>query len=280
MKVYRSEHSLVIEITRKHQSSDDKPIILSELLCDGGVSEYHDDITIMINDQTHALIIDDMPRTEHTTLHIQLKPNTHLRYVLLQRDELVVDSMANARITCAVDQNATFEGAVLYAGSQASQVSVVMKLQGMHAQAHLHAAYICSGIMTTVLKTEQLHKAPHTESSVTMRVLVDDHAQSTYQGMITIEKQAPEANAQQEHKALLLSPYAQAKALPQLEVLTHEVRCGHGSAIGMIDQEQVWYLQSRGIAAFRAQQMLRQNFIMQAIPSWIPREWYQKIILE
>lgn len=280
MNLAISEYGLVIEITLNCQSNNDKPIVLSELLRDKDISEYHDDITIIVNDQTHALIIDDMPRTEHTTLHIQLKPNAHLRYVLLQRDELVVDSMANARITCVVDQNATLEGAVLYAGSKASQVSVVMKLQGMHAQAHLHAAYICSGTMTTVLKTEQLHKASHTESSVTMRVLVDDHAQSTYQGMITIEEQAPEANAQQEHKALLLSRYAQAKALPQLEVLTHEVRCGHGSAIGMIDQEQVWYLQSRGIAASRAQQMLRQNFIMQAIPSWIPREWYQKFISE
>lgn len=280
MNLAISEYGLVIEITRNHQSNNDKPIVLSELLRDKGISEYHDDITIIINDQVRALIIDDMPCIEQTTLHIQLKPNAHLRYVLLQRDELILDSVANARITCFVDQNATFEGAVLYTGSQASQVSVVMKLQGMHAQAHLHAAYICSGTMATMLKTEQLHKASHTESSVTMRVLVDDHAQSTYQGMITIEERAPEANAQQEHKALLLSPYAQAKALPQLEVLTHEVHCGHGSAIGMIDQEQVWYLQSRGIPVSRAQQMLRQNFIMQAIPSWVPREWYQKFTLE
>lgn len=280
MKMSSSEQSLVIEITRKRQSSDFKPIVLSKILRDKVIPEHHDDIAIIVNDQVHALIIDDIPRTEHTTLHIELKPDAHLRYVLLQHDELIITSLANVRIACVVDQNATFEGAILYTGSQASHVAVVMKLHGMHAQAHLHAAYDCRGSAKTYLNTEQLHDAPNTQSSVLMRALVNDHASSVYHGMITIQEQAAESNAQQEHKALLLSPNACARALPQLEVLTHEVQCGHGSAVGVLDSEQLWYLESRGISFSRAHDLLKQNFITQAIPSWVPREWRQKLILE
>ena len=59
---------------------------------------------------------------------------------------------------------------------------------------------------------------------------------------------------------LLLSDHARAISVPNIEVLTHEVQCGHGSAIGRLDEEQLWYLQARGLSPNQAEQMLINGF--------------------
>ena len=84
--------------------------------------------------------------------------------------------------------------------------------------------------------------------------------QRQHRGTFTIDKQAPETIAHQENKNILLSPTARVTSLPMLEANNHEVYCGHGSAVSMLDAQQLFYLASRGLDNECAQRILLESF--------------------
>lgn len=140
---------------------------------------------------------------------------------------------------------------------------LTMQLVGAGAEIAVSAVGWLSDDQQWEIVTRQEHQAPHTKSRVTVRLVHADRASSIYQGAITIAAQASESEAFQDHKALLIDTGAHAYARPTLEAQTNDIQCGHGSAIGYLDQEQLWYLQSRGIDLDRAQTILVAAFLSQ-----------------
>ncbi len=149
-------------------------------------------------------------------------------------------------------------------GGRYTKTFVTAYLTGASAQVSLHFSSRLKGTHYDNLITEQHHRAPATLSHCSVKYAQYKHARSFYNGHIVIEKDGAHSEASQDHKALLLDREARAVARPTLEVKTHEVQCGHGSAIGMLDEEQLWYLQSRGIVHERAEQLLVDAFFSEA----------------
>jgi Fe-S cluster assembly protein SufD len=94
---------------------------------------------------------------------------------------------------------------------------------------------------------------------------VADHAKSVFSGLIRIEKEGQKSNAHQTNRNLVLSDGAEAHSVPNLEILADDVRCGHGSAVGPLDEEQRYYLQSRGLDRPRADRLQVKGFFEEAI---------------
>ncbi len=116
----------------------------------------------------------------------------------------------------------------------------------------------------------QNHLAPSTTSDIQYRSALDGAAKSFFSGMVYIAKEAQKSDAFQSAKALLLSKEARADAIPNLEILADDVRCSHGAAVGSVDEDQKFYLQTRGIAPANAEQLIIQGFIepvIDAVPS-------------
>ena len=91
----------------------------------------------------------------------------------------------------------------------------------------------------------------------------------TYTGLIRIAKQAAQTNAYQANHNLMLSKTARAETIPMLEILADDVQCKHGASIGPIDDEQAFYLMSRGVPRPQAERLIVMGFIepiMQDIP--------------
>ena len=109
--------------------------------------------------------------------------------------------------------------------------------------------------------TQQHHQVGDTRSDLAIRSIVADQSHASYQGMIRIERNAVNADACQQNKNLLLSSNARAWSVPGIEVLNNEVKCFHGSAIGQLDEEQIWYLLSRGLDEKMARTILLEAFI-------------------
>src|SRR5689334_23002318 len=120
-------------------------------------------------------------------------------------------------------------------------------LRGEGAEARIAGVYGLHASNKVRINTVQHHQAAHTRSILVMRGIVRDSAHAYYHGIIRVEKDAHNADASQENKNMLMSNMARAVSEPQLEVLTNDVRCFHGSAVGRCDNEQLFYLQSRGI---------------------------------
>jgi Fe-S cluster assembly protein SufD len=94
---------------------------------------------------------------------------------------------------------------------------------------------------------------------------VADDARSVFSGLIRIEKEGQKSNAHQTNRNLVLSDGAEAHSVPNLEILADDVRCGHGSAVGPLDEEQRYYLQSRGLDRDRADRLQVKGFFEEAI---------------
>ncbi len=107
----------------------------------------------------------------------------------------------------------------------------------------------------------QLHEAPSTHSSVDVKTVLADPVSFSYDGTITIQEKAAHSQAFQSQKNLVLSPQAQVRSVPNLEVLTHEVQCGHGSAVSYVNDDHLFYLQMRGIFPLKAQELLVEGFL-------------------
>ena len=104
--------------------------------------------------------------------------------------------------------------------------------------------------------------SPETKCRVDMRAALADASASFFDGLIRVEENAKNATGFLSYKALLLSAGARAKPIPRLEVLTKEVASlGHAASVGKIDEEQLFYLQSRGLPHADAEYLIIQGFL-------------------
>ena len=102
--------------------------------------------------------------------------------------------------------------------------------------------------------------APHTRSNLEFRGAVDDNSRSIYTGLIRIEKDARAVEAFQTNRTIKLSETAWAESVPNLEIENNDVKCSHASAVGPIDAEQQFYLESRGVPTAIAERLVVQGF--------------------
>jgi len=111
------------------------------------------------------------------------------------------------------------------------------------------------------------HVAPSTKSNQLYKSVVHDQAHSVFNGRIMVRREAQLTNAYQLNKNLILSPEARVDTRPQLEIFADDVKCSHGAAIGQLDDEQLFYFQTRGISRDAAGQMLVKGFIENVLES-------------
>jgi Fe-S cluster assembly protein SufD len=158
-------------------------------------------------------------------------------------------------------------------GRDASLSSVAVALGGKYARLETSASAVASGAHNELLavyfagndqvhdfRTRQHHIAPRTTSDLLFKGAVEDSARSVYSGMIHIGKDARRTVANQTNRNLLLSPGASAESVPNLEIENNDVKCSHASAIGPIDDDHRYYLESRGVPPSQADRLIVLGF--------------------
>ncbi|MBI5357071.1 SufD family Fe-S cluster assembly protein [Candidatus Collierbacteria bacterium] len=108
---------------------------------------------------------------------------------------------------------------------------------------------------------EIIHAAPNTTSKTNIKGVVDDSARAFVNGIIKVLPAAAGTEAFLEERILLVSENAKAEATPNLEIETDEVHCSHAATVGKIDEEEIFYLQSRGIKLKQAKEMIAGGFL-------------------
>ncbi|WP_298106044.1 Fe-S cluster assembly protein SufD [Bradyrhizobium sp.] len=109
------------------------------------------------------------------------------------------------------------------------------------------------------------HAVPHCMSREVFRSVVDDRAQSVFQGRIIVRPHAQKTDAKMMTRALLLSDEAEADNKPELEIFADDVTCGHGATTGALDESLLFYLRARGLPEKEAEALLIQAFVGEAI---------------
>lgn len=138
---------------------------------------------------------------------------------------------------------------------------LTIELAGEGAEVELYGLVSAHDKEEIVTKARVIHQAPNTKSTTVVRGVLGGKAFNDFQGLIRIEPEARGAQASLRYDALLLSPDAKAKALPSLEILTEDAKVYHAASITNLDEEKLFYLQSRGISRDEAERVIVEGFV-------------------
>ncbi len=216
-----------------------EPLSLRELLS-GQIADdsYHEvAVTIMIAPSVAVTIRDDLTSSTTQSIHHSI--------------EFVVHRYGTLKYSCHAHNLA----------SEVVQKEIAVRLVGRNARADVWVAWQGSGSKKCVIKTVQDHQAEHSQSHVEVRGVLDDTAVLSCTSLIKVIPQAFDVVADQLNKNLMLSSTAHALAAPQLEVENNDVQCRHGAAISTLSEDQLFYLEGRGLSFEHARRMLVQSFL-------------------
>lgn len=160
-----------------------------------------------------------------------------------------------------VKEYGKYQNLCLQKGADLGRNEVVVNLKEEGAHADVSSAYKMFGWATIDTTTVINHLSPHTTSEQLVKGVVGGDARGVFQGKIHIAPDAQKTQGYQLHKSLLLSDSAEIDVKPELEIFADDVKCSHGAASGELDEEQLFYMQSRGIGEDEAKQMLIEAFL-------------------
>jgi Fe-S cluster assembly protein SufD len=152
-----------------------------------------------------------------------------------------------ASVVSAVEADATLVSASAALGGDYARLRTDCRLTGRGSTGRLQAVYFGEGEQTLDFRTFQDHAAPDTTSDLLFKGAVGGTSRSVYTGLIRVRKNASGTNAFQTNRNIKLSDGAWAESVPNLEIENNDVRCSHASAVGPIDEDQRFYLESRGV---------------------------------
>lgn len=159
-----------------------------------------------------------------------------------------------------VEAEATLRSTSMGFGGDYARLRTDCRMVGRGATGELDAVYFGEGGQTLDFRTFQDHVAPDCTSNLLFKGAVGGHSRSVYTGMIRVGKEARGTNAFQTNRNVKLSDGAWAESVPNLVIENNDVRCSHASAVGPVDEEQRFYLESRGVPTDEAERLIVSGF--------------------
>ncbi len=154
-------------------------------------------------------------------------------------------------------------------------VRLDVRLLGEGAEANLYGAYVCGGSEKVQIAVDMHHDVPHCNSRQLLKGIAGGRSRVDFYGKIIVAPDAQRTEAYQENHNILLSEEAKVDTKPQLEIYADDVKCSHGATIGRLNEEEQFYMRSRGISLEDAKVLQMISFIapvLENIPDESERE--------
>jgi Fe-S cluster assembly protein SufD len=185
-------------------------------------------------------------------------PSARLRYLALNQLGHEVWLIGSLVSVGERDSNTTIASVAL--GGDYARSRIDAKLIGQGAHTEQIAVYFGEGDQMHDFRTLQDHAAPKTTSNLLFKGAVEGRSRSVYTGLIKVRHEAPGTVAFQANRNIKLSEGAWAESVPNLDIETNDVKCSHASAVGPIDEDQRFYLESRGVPPSIAERLIVLGF--------------------
>ncbi len=134
-------------------------------------------------------------------------------------------------------------------------------LAGEGAEANIYGAYVCGGDERVKIAVDMHHDLPHCNSRQLFKGIAGGKSRVDFYGKIIVAQDAQRTEAYQENHNILLSDDAKVDTKPQLEIYADDVKCSHGATIGRLNEEEQFYMRSRGITLEDAKVLQMISFI-------------------
>ena len=189
---------------------------------------------------------------------IALARNAAVEHVLWQEDADSAFHVSTVAVRQARDSR--FTGHALSLGAGLSRNDTVVSLTDEGAEAVINGLYVVSGSRHADHHTRIDHQAPHGTSRELYKGILDGKSTGVFNGKVYVHPGAVKTDSQQANHNLLLSPDATVDTKPELQIYNDDVKCAHGATVGRLDEDQVFYLRTRGIDEALARDILVRAF--------------------
>jgi Fe-S cluster assembly protein SufD len=192
-----------------------------------------------------------------------LEDGARFRHYKVQREGVLASHIAGTRVD--LGRNAVYDTTTINLGAALSRHDINVTMDHEGASCSVDGLYMVDGNQHTDTHSVIDHRQPHCTSHQLYKGILDGKSRAVFNGKVFVRHGAQQSDAHQTNKNLLLSNDAQIDTKPQLEIYADDVKCTHGAAIGQIDEDMMFYLESRGINPALAKNMLTYGFAEEVI---------------
>lgn len=207
--------------------------------------------------------IDEAKYFTNSSVEAFLMPNSSLKLHKIQNESQNAISFYDFKATLEKDSRFNFNSYDF--GAKTARNEVDVNLNDAGSSAEVNGLYVLNKERKSHHNIKIHHNHSHTTSQQLFKGLLYDKSRAEFNGLIRVSKDAQLVDAKQLNKNLLLSDSAHVDSRPQLEILADDVKCAHGSTIGQLDEDEIFYMQSRGIDFKTATQMITYSFCEEII---------------
>lgn len=214
-------------------------------------------------------------------MEIVVEKDARLEYYKIQNDAGHTNQVSTTHIHQTGKSYIHTVTISLNGGIVRNNLNVVLDAE--RCEAHLYGLYLQKGQSHIDNHTVVDNVKPNCFSNELYKGIIDDKATGVFNGKIFVQPQAQKTNAYQSNKNILLSDSATVNAKPQLEIFADDVKCSHGCTVGRLNEEGLFYLQSRGIPVKIARSLLLHAFAFDILEHIKPepiRDYIDKLISE
>jgi Fe-S cluster assembly protein SufD len=220
-------------------------------------------IQIVIKENSVVTLTQLISNTPILETEIIAHSNSVLNYLLIINNT----ESTNFNLKQSPGNNSTINSYIFNYSTNHSQLNYICDFNEKHAKNNLHCLQNTKTDEIYSLNININHNKPNCTSTTQIRSIANDNSKIFITGKIYVAEHAIGTNANLQTKGILLSDAAEIYARPQLEIYNNEVQCTHGSAIGSLDAEEIFYLKSRGLNEIQAKKMLLDAFTAPTLPT-------------
>ncbi|MDF1594967.1 MAG: Fe-S cluster assembly protein SufD [Acidimicrobiia bacterium] len=231
------------------------------------VSFPHLSVVLDTNAEVSVIVIMRSPDGQRSVVVPQLElavgDGARLKLVTSQHWGDATTAIAQQRMVLGRDSTGRLGEVGL--GGQLGRLDLNVDLVGDGSSSELVGLYFGDGEQVFDYRVVVNHHGKNTRSDVFLKGAVEDQAESVFSGLLKIWPDATRTSTFETNRNLVLSDGAKAHSVPNLEILCDDVICGHGSSVGPLEEEHMYYLMSRGLSHERAQRVLIRGFFDEMI---------------
>ena len=209
--------------------------------------------------ETHVGLNDENIYLADPLTDVFLEENATLHYSKAQKESLRAYHVGTTRVWQKRDS--TFNGFSLAAGASIARNDLDVVINGEGAAAFLNGLYSVYKDQHVDNHTSVDHRVPNATSNQLYKGVLNDAARAVFNGKIFVQPIAQQTNSYQLNKNLVLGKECQVDTKPQLEIFADDVKCTHGATIGQLNEDEIFYLQARGVPRKIAARLLTQGFV-------------------
>lgn len=221
---------------------------------------------VVVNENAEATLVESI--IDHTfgqavlvnkVTEVVVAQNAHCHHYDIQTGQAglrIVQRTEATQLTNSTYNNYTFT----FPGTDMVRNNLTIHLNEAHLESHLYGLYLTAGTQLVDNHTEVHHKFSNGESNQLYKGVLLDKSRGVFNGKIKVYQDAQKTNAFQQSNNMLYSNEATVNAKPQLEIYADDVKCSHGTTIGQLSDEAMFYLQSRGLGVASAKKLMVNAF--------------------